>query len=191
MDGTPPPLTEQDIESETTQARSFAPRPSKLPLMVQRADGSLAIAKSNAPEAVAERKRRFLEVYATAKSEYDAANQIGIRRSNVTYWKQNDPEFAEALCEVRREVMDKVVLPKIFGLATGAESKDGIPHFQALKWLAERYNPEEFGPRTQVQHFGTIFHTQIPTAVSLDDLDVVEADGYSLPDEADEEDDDA
>lgn len=54
-------------------------------------------------------KKEFLETYkATKGGLINACNLIGVPKQTVTYWKQNDPQFAEQLEDVKETIYDEL-----------------------------------------------------------------------------------
>jgi ACT domain-containing protein len=52
------------------------------------------------------KKERFLKVYQSTKTIYKACGAIGISRSCLYKWKDEDAEFAERVNEIEERVLD-------------------------------------------------------------------------------------
>lgn len=153
------------------------PRVPKDPTIIVTDDNAIRLKKAQTAEAVAERKRRFLEVLAEVNGNRKRACEIaGIDRSNLYYWIDSDETFAEAIKRVRRIqnlVKAEDLEETVFGLATGRLTKDEVPHFQAAKFLLEKYDAENFSTTVTHQHTGTVYHTLIPDPASLEEMEIV------------------
>ena len=126
---------------------------------------------SHRPEAVAERKRLLIEATMNLQSPTMAARAMGISPSNVTYWKQSDPDFKEALeqAEVDRKAIRSAKLEEMIW-KKAEEDED----FAAQKFLIQNYDRENWGNQVDHKHTGNVFHTHIPTARRLTELRVAE-----------------
>ena len=147
--------------------------------------------------AIAERKRLVLQTVRNTTSPTKAARALGIAPSNITYWKQTDPEFRTALAQAdqdrklaRADLLEEVV----FNLATGNPDEDGnpteTPHFGAAKFLLGKYAPEEWAEKIDHRYSGQIVHTHIPAARNPSAIPTVSEAEYRMltpPDEDDDE----
>lgn len=133
--------------------------------------GDDLVQATHMPEAVAERKRLVIEATTNLKSPTMAARALGISPSNVTYWKKTDPEFRRALeeAEINRRAIRSAQLEEM--IWTKAERDED---FAAQKFLIQNYDRENWGNQVDHKHSGNVFHTLIPTAQRLDELEVAE-----------------
>lgn len=154
------------------------------------ADGSIAPVKSKLPEDVNARKRLFLTKLAESKSKAEAARLAGVSRQNVNYWLKTDPDFVSAVAQTRAVVVEEKIVPLIWDLATGDRTKDGVPSFPALKYLAERMAPDEWGVNRNVNVSGHIVHQSVPLPEQPADMPVIDADGNIVEQDDDEDGDD-
>lgn len=134
--------------------------------------GDDLVQATHMPEAVAERKRLVIEATMNLDSPTLAARALGISPSNITYWKKTDPEFRRALEEAMADQNATLTAQIERKLRAKALEQDD---FNAQKFLIQKYGRDE-GWSNQVdhKHSGNVFHTLIPTAQRLDELEVAE-----------------
>ena len=129
--------------------------------------------QSNKPEAVAERKRQFLNIYEKlggGRHFTKACELVGVTRRAAYYWIDYDPEFKAELERIRASSDDELgeeMEDIIVGLARGQTTKDQVPHFQAARHIAAVANPKRHGNKVSHDHSGVVFHIAAPEAKRL------------------------
>ena len=123
------------------------------------------------PEAVAERKRLVIEATMNLNSPTMAARAMGISPSNLTYWKQTDPAFKEALeqAEINRKAIRSAQLEELIWKKAEVDED-----FAAQKFLIQNYDRENWGNQVDHRHTGSILHRHMPSPRRIEELIEVE-----------------
>lgn len=135
--------------------------------------GLLRPVRSNAPDAVAERKRQALVHFEAGMSVRQAADAMGLNRWALYNWIKTDASFRqqkEQIAVLRDMALSDEMEDHALDLARGKTSKDNIPYFPAIKHMLQVTDPKRHGDKREVSHSGTVVHTMIPTARRLDAL---------------------
>lgn len=133
--------------------------------------------RSTSSEAAAERKRLALVLLAQGKNKSAIVDDMGLGSRQTLYNWLRDPDYAaewervEAEAAKRRdEELAEEMEDTALGLARGQSTKDGVPHWSAVRHMLGVTNPKRHGDKKQVEHTGTVVHTLIPQPRRLDEM---------------------
>ena len=81
------------------------------------------------------------------KSIQAACEEMNIPYSIVLHWSRQHPEFKEAMAQAKKDRAEWMHGELLEVARTKADTKT---HIEALKWSAEKDDPEKFGARTKI-----------------------------------------
>lgn len=125
-----------------------------------------------------EMRQHVISVLANGGTVTQAAEQLGVTKGVIAMARQNDDEFKKEYDLARRagagHLVDRIrEIPRDTTLSDARAKLE----FDALKWIASRYDRTDYGEHSQIDHNVTVQPVQMPNwSFGVIDAEVIKGD---------------